>query len=59
MITCCPLPTSLNNFSSEIPGPIFFKLNVEPSVKGGLKVCTNGHGPLVKMATMPIYGKNS
>ena len=22
-------------------GPIFFKLHVEPSVKGGLKICTN------------------
>ena len=25
--------TLLNDFSSETPGPIFFKLNVEPSVK--------------------------
>ena len=37
--------THLNDFSSETPGPNFFKLNVEPSGKGGLKICTNGHGP--------------
>ena len=36
---------------------------MEPSVKGGgeggggLKTCTNGHGPLIKMASAPIYGK--
>ena len=35
----------LNDFSSEIPGPNFFKLHVEPCVKGGLEICTNGHGP--------------
>ena len=49
--------TYLNDFSSETSGPIFFKLHVEPSVKGGLKICSNGHGPLIKMAAMPIYGK--
>ena len=37
--------TPLNDFSSEIPGPNFFKLHVEPCVKGGLEICTNGHGP--------------
>ena len=52
------LSTPLNDFSSETPGPIFFKLHVEPSVKGGLKICSNGHRPLIKMATMHIYGKN-
>ena len=52
----CP-STPSNKFSSETPGPIFFKLHVEPSVKGGLKICTNGHGPLIKMAAMPINGK--
>ena len=25
---------------------------------GGTKVCSNGHGHMIKMATMPIYGKN-
>ena len=27
----------LKNFTSETPGPNFFKLHMEPSVKGGLK----------------------
>ena len=27
--------THLNNFYPEIPGPIFFKFHVEPSVNGG------------------------
>ena len=47
--------TPLNDLSSETPGPNFIKLHVEPCVKGGLKICTNGHGPLIKMAGMPIY----
>ena len=46
--------TLLNEFSSETPGQTFFKLHVETSVKGGLKICTNGHGLLIKMAAMPI-----
>ena len=25
---------------------------------GGDEVCSNGHGHMTKMATMPIYGKN-
>ena len=62
-VILCPLSVhpcpSLNDYSSETPGPIFFKLHVEPSVKGGLKICTNGYDLLVKMATMPIYGKNT
>ena len=37
--------TPLNDFSSETPGPNFFKLHVELCVKGELKICTNGHGP--------------
>ena len=53
------LSTTLNDFSSETPVPIFFKVHVDPSVKGGLKICTNGHGPFIKMAAMPIYGKNT
>ena len=43
----------------EMPGPIFFKRHVEPSVKGGLKIYTNGHGSLSKMAAMPIMVKNT
>ena len=38
------------------PWPIFFKLHLEPCIKGGLKICTNGHGLVIKMAAMPIYG---
>ena len=49
----------LNNFSSETPGPIFFKFLLEPSVNEGLKIYTNGLGLLIKMASMPIYGKNT
>ena len=51
--------THLNDFSSETPGIIFFKLHVEPSVKGVLKICTNGNSPLIKMAAMPIYSINT
>ena len=51
-------PTPLNNFSSKTPGPIFFKFLLEPFLNGGLKICTNGLCPLIKMAAMPIYGKN-
>ena len=40
--------TPLNDFSSETPGTIFFKFRVEPSVKGGLKICTNAHGLYLK-----------
>ena len=45
-----PSSTPLNHFSSENPGQIFFRLHVEPSVEGGLKICTNGHSLLIKMA---------
>ena len=31
--------TPLNDLSSETPGPNFFKVHVEPYVKGGLKIC--------------------
>ena len=26
---------------------------------GGLKICSNGQGPLIKIAAMPTYGKDS
>ena len=52
-----PSSTPSNDFSSEAPKPVFFKLHVEPSFEGGLKIYTNSHGPLDKMAAMPIYGK--
>ena len=53
-----PSSTPLNNFSETL-GPVFFKLHVEPSVKGGLKIYTNGHSPLIKMTTMPVYATNT
>ena len=49
--------SSLNDFSSETPGPNFFNLHVEPSVKGGLNSFTNGHSLLIKMAAMSIHIK--
>ena len=51
--------TPLNDFFSEIPRPFSFKFHTEPSVNGGLKVCSNGQGPLSKMGDMPVYGKNT
>ena len=51
--------TPLNDVSFVTPVPIFLKLLVEPCVKGGLKICINDHRPLIKMAAMPIYGKNA
>ena len=42
-----PHPSSvrpqLGKTSSETYGSIFFKLNADPFVKVGLKICTNGH----------------
>ena len=66
MITChqsssvhrCPA-TTLNDFSSETPGPILVKLHVEPSVKRGLKIFSYGSGQLIKITAMSIYGKNT
>ena len=37
----CPFKP-LNEFASETPGRIFFKILLEPSVKGKLKIYTNG-----------------
>ena len=31
---------------------------METSKDGGTKVCSNGPGHILKMAAMPIYGKN-
>ena len=54
---CMSFVHTLKTFPSKTPELIFFKLHVEPSVKGRLKICTNGHGPLIKMAAIPICGK--
>ena len=54
------LPLSLciifNVLFSETAEPIFFNLMWSLVLKG-LKIYTNGHSPLIKMATMPIYGE--
>ena len=52
-------PSRPLNDVSVTPRPIFFKFLLEPSGNGGLKIYTNGLGPLIKMAAMPIYGKNT
>ena len=54
----CRLTTPLNDFASETAGPIFFKLLVESSCKGGLKNYTSALGTLNTMAAMSIYDKN-
>ena len=53
------LSTPLKDFSSKTPGQVFFNFYVEPFLKGGLKIYTNNHGPLIKMAAMPIYDRNT
>ena len=52
-------PSALLNDFSETLRPIFFKLHVKPSVEEGLKNCTNDHGPLIKMAAVPVWRKNT
>ena len=47
---------SLNNFSGAT-GPIFVKFHMEPPWVGEMKVCSNGHNPSNKIATMPIFDK--
>ena len=49
----------LNDFSSETSGPIFFILDAKLSVNGGLRICSNGHGLLIKMAAMPVHGNKT
>ena len=50
--------TISNVFSSKTAWPIEAKFKVEPSWEGGRKVYKNGPGHMIKMAAMPIYGKN-
>ena len=44
----------INTFSSEISWPISTKFHVDPIVETVLKVCSNGHAPLI---VIPIDGK--
>ena len=43
---------------SVLQTPALVELHLESSVEGGLKICANLHGLLMKMAAMPINGKN-
>ena len=49
----------LNFFSSITTRLLEAKFHVEPPWDGGTKSCSNGRGHMTKMATMPIYGKNT
>ena len=50
----------LNFFSSITTRPPEAKFHVEPAWDGGTKSCSNGRGHMMtKIATMPIYGKNT
>ena len=53
------LSTFSNIFSSETTGPIKLKLHMKTPKDEETKVCSNGPGHMTKMATTPIYGKNS
>ena len=48
-----------NHFkSSEASGQVLLKFHVKPPWAGEWKIAKMGHGPLIKIAAMPIYGKN-
>ena len=49
------MSTFSNIFSSETTVPIEAKFHMEAYWEGGMKVCSNGPGHMIKMATMPIY----
>ena len=49
---------NFNSFSSEASGPVLLKFYAEPLWAGERKIAKIGYGPLIKMAAMPIYGKN-
>ena len=50
--------TFSNFFLLETAWPIEAKFYVEPPWDGGTKVCSTGPSNMIKMAAMPIYGKN-
>ena len=52
------MSTFSNIFSSETTGLIEAKFPMEPPWDRVSKVCSNDQGHMIKMATMPIYGKN-
>ena len=55
---CRRCPPFSNVFSSETAWPIKAKFYVEPPWEGGTKVYINGPDHMIKMAAMPMYGKN-
>ena len=50
--------TFLNFFFLETARPTQGKFHVEPPWDGGMKICSNGPGPITNMAAMPIYDRN-
>ena len=56
-VVVCP-STIPKVFSSETACPIKAKFYVAPPWEAGTKVYINGPGHIIKMAVMPIYGKN-
>ena len=48
----------LNFFASVTTRPIEAKFHVELPWDGATIACSNGTGHMIKMAAMPIYGKN-
>ena len=55
---CVCMSTFSNIFSSKPTGSIEAKFHVEPPWDGRTNVCSNGLDHVIKMAAMPIYGKN-
>ena len=52
-----PSVTDVVQTHSEIARLINAKFHVAPPWEGGTKVSINGPGHMIKMASMPIYGK--
>ena len=52
------MKTFSNIVSSETTWQIEAKFHMEPPWVGGTKVCSNGPDYMIRMAAMPIYGKN-
>ena len=59
-IDLCPRLLRLSTFifSSKTAGLIETKFHEEPLLEREMKNCSNDQGHMVKMAAMPIYGKN-
>ena len=59
IVVCRRRPSTISNvFSSETAWPIKARFYMEPPWEEGTKVYINGPGHMIKMAAMPIYGKN-